>query len=106
MSRLSLSLAGALLLCACAAERRSALPPHLDPASPDAPEAPPALAMETEPAAAPGTYTCPMHPEVQSDRPGRCPKCGMPLVPEEGKKKEQEPKQEAGHEHHHHGGTP
>jgi hypothetical protein len=25
-------------------------------------------------------YTCPMHPEVQSDRPGRCPKCGMDLV--------------------------
>jgi hypothetical protein len=29
------------------------------------------------------TYTCPMHPEVQQDRPGNCPKCGMPLVPEE-----------------------
>ena len=26
------------------------------------------------------TYTCPMHPEVVSDRPGRCPKCGMNLV--------------------------
>ena len=25
-------------------------------------------------------YTCPMHPEVDSDRPGRCPKCGMDLV--------------------------
>ena len=24
-------------------------------------------------------YTCPMHPEVQSDKPGDCPKCGMPL---------------------------
>ena len=24
-------------------------------------------------------YTCPMHPEVQSDRPGDCPKCGMAL---------------------------
>ena len=27
------------------------------------------------------TYTCPMHPEVVSDKPGRCPKCGMNLVP-------------------------
>jgi len=27
------------------------------------------------------TYTCVMHPEVRSDRPGKCPKCGMELVP-------------------------
>jgi hypothetical protein len=26
------------------------------------------------------TYTCPMHPEIMSDKPGRCPKCGMALV--------------------------
>jgi hypothetical protein len=26
-------------------------------------------------------YTCPMHPEVISDQPGKCPKCGMDLVP-------------------------
>lgn len=25
-------------------------------------------------------YTCGMHPEVTSDKPGRCPKCGMGLV--------------------------
>jgi Cu+-exporting ATPase len=24
-------------------------------------------------------YTCPMHPEVQQDNPGNCPKCGMTL---------------------------
>lgn len=34
--------------------------------------------------AAPGavatTYTCSMHPEVVSDKPGKCPKCGMDLV--------------------------
>jgi Cu+-exporting ATPase len=29
-------------------------------------------------------YTCPMHPEVRSDRPGNCPKCGMALVPVAG----------------------
>src|SRR2546430_467422 len=26
-------------------------------------------------------YTCLMHPEVITDRPGNCPKCGMKLVP-------------------------
>jgi hypothetical protein len=25
------------------------------------------------------TYTCPMHPDVQTDRPSQCPKCGMKL---------------------------
>src|SRR5262245_23023646 len=28
-----------------------------------------------------GAYTCPMHPEVRSDQPGSCPKCGMALEP-------------------------
>src|SRR5436190_18742144 len=26
-------------------------------------------------------YTCPMHPEIQQDHPGQCPKCGMTLEP-------------------------
>ena len=30
--------------------------------------------------AGPVTYRCPMHPEVTSDQPGRCPKCGMKLL--------------------------
>ncbi len=25
-------------------------------------------------------YTCVMHPEVTSDKPGKCTKCGMELV--------------------------
>jgi heavy metal translocating P-type ATPase len=31
--------------------------------------------------AAPVEYTCPMHPEVRQDGPGKCPKCGMFLQP-------------------------
>jgi len=26
-------------------------------------------------------YTCPMHPEIEQDHPGACPKCGMTLEP-------------------------
>jgi hypothetical protein len=28
-------------------------------------------------------YTCPMpeHSDVHSDKPGKCPKCGMTLIP-------------------------
>lgn len=30
----------------------------------------------------PAVYICPMHAEVRETRPGRCPTCGMNLVPE------------------------
>jgi Cu2+-exporting ATPase len=41
-------------------------------------------------------YTCPMHPEVIKDAPGKCPKCGMELIPL------QESKPDAGHHRHGH----
>lgn len=28
------------------------------------------------------TYICPMRPSVRQSSPGKCPKCGMALVPE------------------------
>ncbi|HEC15271.1 MAG TPA: heavy metal translocating P-type ATPase [Sedimenticola sp.] len=34
-----------------------------------------------EPADESATYTCPMHPEVEQQGPGACPKCGMALEP-------------------------
>src|SRR5207253_8559945 len=39
------------------------------------PAAPPALAGQQR------QYICPMDPEVVSERPGPCPKCGMALEP-------------------------
>ncbi|HKR07433.1 MAG TPA: heavy metal-binding domain-containing protein [Bacteroidia bacterium] len=34
----------------------------------------------------PGSYyTCPMHPEIKSDKPGNCPKCGMTLEKKDNK---------------------
>ncbi|GMU64612.1 MAG: copper-translocating P-type ATPase [Acidobacteriota bacterium] len=58
---------------------KAATEPHLQPAgSGDAPQ-PKAAPAEASPG---GTkWTCPMHPEVESDRPGACPKCGMALEP-------------------------
>jgi Cu+-exporting ATPase len=67
-------------------------PAHTSPQSPDAEEAPAppvatvlsedppvAAASEAPPAAA--EHVCPMHSEVRQSGPGKCPKCGMDLVP-------------------------
>ena len=78
---------------------RERIAPHLD-AEPD--KTLRFLAeMDMGDAVAEGPYTCPMHPEVVSDEPGSCPKCGMKLLP-------QSLVAEAGghhehHEHHDHG---
>ena len=45
----------------------------------------------------PVVYACPMHPEVTSDAPDRCPTCGMKLVPSA---LVSEAGQEHGQEHH------
>ena len=37
------------------------------------------------PEGVPVVYACPMHPEVVSDEPGSCPKCGMKLLAASGR---------------------
>ena len=39
-------------------------------------------------------FTCPMHPEVHSDKAGKCPSCGMDLVKNEQKPASETPKQD------------
>ena len=47
-----------------------------------APSAVPTPIAKTEPKIT--AYHCPMHPEVVSSKPGKCPKCGMELTPIHG----------------------
>jgi uncharacterized protein involved in copper resistance len=60
------------------------VPPATQPgenAAISAPRWTPTTISTTGPATAPTLYTCKMHPEVISNQPGKCPKCGMNLVP-------------------------
>lgn len=54
--------------------------------------------MHNHTAGQPSVYICPMHPEIKSDKPGRCPECGMQLLP--AKKPRKKP------EHEGHGSIP
>ncbi len=67
-----------------AAPAPAAIHHHHDPEPAPKPKASPKKPAAKKPAAkkAPAgvVYTCPMHPEVTSSKPGTCPKCGMSLV--------------------------
>lgn len=70
--------------------------PVMDPAAflratADAPPTEEAEASADSPSLAPvGAYVCPMHPEVSSEEPGLCSKCGMKLVLREGAEEQHE----------------
>lgn len=73
------------------AQAESAPPLQRDNILASAPAAPPAQPARDAPAphahehATPmaDTYTCPMHPEIVRNAPGKCPICGMNLVKKE-----------------------
>jgi len=81
----------AVFLAGCAT---GAEPLRLPPGHPADPATPGLTRGEARPAPVPGTaqpetptiYTCPMHPEVTSPVPGKCPKCGMVLQPVKGQR--------------------
>ena len=100
MPRTLLIAVAALLNVACASAIRLAPVTPGSVADPRSPEPPPPVASQTlrpdgasqnttthvehpegTSMSSPIVYTCPMHPEVRSDAPGICPKCGMKLVP-------------------------
>jgi hypothetical protein len=76
------------------------VPPATQPgenAAISAPRWTPTTVTTTGPATAPTLYTCKMHPEVISNQPGKCPKCGMNLLPKQDGMR---------HDHGAHGGHP
>ncbi|ATB34326.1 heavy metal-binding domain-containing protein [Melittangium boletus] len=100
----------ALGLSACALHGAERVPSLWDASNPEAPVSPPRILTALAPSGAappprpaPGPsspasdggtpsqagYVCPMHPDVTSHSPARCPKCGMKLV-----------SQGASHDHH------
>ena len=63
------------------------------PVTAEQPPTEPTSPTHLPPTIAPTMYTCPMHPEEVQSSPGRCPKCGMRLVPTEPPKIDEEGKQ-------------
>ena len=123
---LALAAAAALVLAVGCATTTSPTDTPIDhPANPDAPEASVSAPSRTltidsatqpesgvaqdaatvdSPEAQGTTYTCPMHKEVVSSQPGKCPKCGMKLVPKKQAAESQPNPDPSAHEGH--GGHP
>lgn len=72
--------AGACAVLAVAAVHAGAISPNGAPSQPVGSTTDTDHAAHTHGVRAATQYTCSMHPEVASDAPGRCPKCGMTLV--------------------------
>jgi hypothetical protein len=82
----------ALSVSSCGAEAKAPSAAHRhEPAAVTDVVARPVLAQDhaddSEPNAEGVRYTCPMHPEVVRESPGRCPHCDMKLVLQEQRPK-------------------
>ena len=62
-------------------EDNELVPVYATPAAGPPPAAAPAVAPAPNQKALTKYWRCPMHPEIIRDAPGKCPKCGMDLVP-------------------------
>ena len=62
----------ALVAAGCTRDPGSTAPASATPSAAPAPQAPTGQAKAT-------VYKCPMHPDVTSDKPGKCSVCGMNL---------------------------
>lgn len=78
---LGLALAGLTFIAAgCSGNKSTAETTTTAPATGSPMAADSASTSPMAPATTVTTYTCSMHPEVVSDKPGKCPKCGMNLI--------------------------
>jgi hypothetical protein len=64
-------ISGILFLASSCTSQTTSEPPKSAKAATETPGKPAAATV----------YTCPMHPEVVQNGPGKCPKCGMNLIP-------------------------
>ncbi len=62
-------------------EGNALVPVYATPASGAAPVAGPAMAPTAKPEGKTQYWRCPMHPQIVREAPGKCPICGMDLVP-------------------------
>jgi RND family efflux transporter MFP subunit len=62
-------------------EGNTLVPVYPTPAAGQPPATGPAVAPTAKPAGKTKYWRCPMHPEIVREAPGKCPKCGMDLVP-------------------------
>jgi multidrug efflux pump subunit AcrA (membrane-fusion protein) len=73
----ALSIAGAIILLVAGGVLGYLVAPRGEASPPEPSAAPESAATES----APTMWTCSMHPQIRQPKPGKCPLCGMDLIP-------------------------